>query len=381
MAAPLQEPSLAIFGPPALYGWLARRVLGRGPGPSGLSTESMKLLQQALRHRGEGQPENHPYSIAKTVEPVRRCEALVQLHSAVDRTLVYAERFLDLILEFALQLCEHYNVGDDKDLEHAKSCIGALDGGGASTSQRKCEWRVKHSKLRELICSLLARDDALWSNEPGDLRTFLEEWRADLNARQASGDVGTQDASLEFLTSSEIMDELRKIRNHLRHPPVGADTCQDPPEPYTSEVAPLQRLLSALEARDSTRDIMPVTVRILRVSRDRLGFWRVLMAVEDGQQAEAIFTDQGQFRGRTSGRVWGFVGVEKATADDVLVELARQEHFLFPRPGDTRSVVNPLILQRIVAPPPLPSLREFVLEGPSSPGEPDSGAAEKGALG
>lgn len=455
--AGLPEPSLAIFGPPALYGWVSRRLLVRDPGSLGLSMETMRLLRQAIRHLPEGEEEKRPHSIlsleyatllnclsdddfgyfvdevlkqaglsyqlhnsqlrqtllllfgdafylpsdgplrslraakaqaeeagralglcAKTVEPVRRYEAVVQLHSAVDRTLIYAERFLDLILEFLAQLCEKYRVGDDKLLECPRSCLGPRNDAEPAPRRRKCEWHVKHQSQGELARALL--DELFWPDAPTILRTFLQEWEADLEASRASRGAGIDwDTKLDCLTSSEIMDRLRQIRNDLRHPPVGLSTCQEPPEPYTSKVVPLQRLLGALEARDVSRRIMPVMVRILRVSRDRLGFWRVLMAVEDGEQAEAVFTDQGQFLQRTSEAVQKFM--DKDIGDDLLVDLARQDHFLFPRPDETRIVVNPLIVQRLVPPQAVPDLMQFVLEAPPSPVEPDSGVSADGQVG
>jgi len=129
----------------------------------------------------------------------QRTRALQQVHDGVDRCLLCAEHFLELLVEFAAVVARQAEVCDDAEQKNWLKQAGI----GLTVEDKRISWDSKQQTLQTIRKKIESREQAPegWEHLWPDLLSLLNHFR-DGNPKQDG---------LKYL------DELRLHRNAVRH--------------------------------------------------------------------------------------------------------------------------------------------------------------------
>jgi len=267
-----------------------------------------------------------------------RQRAIESIHDGMDRALICSERFLELLLEFLARIALRAEAADsdtvDKWLRHAgippedkteRSTWGDKERAmhNAADALRRIDeppegWEHLFSYFRNLVF-------ACFGSPQGEIEDpATGQWRK-VRYPEEAGEI------------MQILVELRRHRNPVRHASRTLKASQDIPETYRNAAKGIFESLNHL-SNCWQRLRTPAIVKVLSCNEDCFGGLELMLAMEGGRMVTARFINRDML---------DKLSTAKQPNDLLALRETPSEFFLFPAPtSEQHFVFHPLLIER-----------------------------------
>ena len=264
---------------------------------------------------------------------LKRREAFRYVHNGLDRALLCAERFLDLLLEFLALVILQLGWATLDEAENWFAAIGVRI--SEHSGGRTMPW---HKKQRVLAVELGKFWEDLEAKKFRLAPPSYESFWSDLHLLLSScgfeqGDDGKWYATGDLM---QILDNLRNLRNVARHTSSTLQESRQIPEAYINATPEIRENLLKLWRFISESDAIPQIAKVLEFSSDCYGGTEFTLALENRRVVRARY-------------VHDLDKNELARQAERNLALAQKdfEFFLFPSPKpEEHLLINPLLIRR-----------------------------------
>lgn len=296
----------------------------------------------------------------------RRLQAIQRVHDGLDRSLLCAERLLDLLVEFLSLTLLNLGWVSEEESDPWLTAVGVL-APKRQKEERSREWGNKQRilgsdigrtfweiELRERRTEIERRIGIEGQNdqrieveeriEPEEQKTFREPpdgWETIwLELRRLVELCGFEQRSdgKWYATGAlmKLLDEMREYRNIVRHAPHTLRESRHVPEAYAEATPRIRDTLQRLWESIAVEPAVPQVAKVLEISGDCYGGSEITLALETRRIAVARYVHE-------SDQSLLANGVE----DGLALAQTEFEFFLFPSPTQEQSlIVNPSLLRR-----------------------------------
>lgn len=288
------------------------------------------LLQEAVDAAGRAR--NALGFAAPNIFSLKRYEAIRHVHDGLDRALLWAEQFLDLLLEFLALLVSHLGWASSEEVAKWIAAVG-LKG------KRPEQWSRKQYILGVEIGTKFWEDleagifrvapnrwEFLWENVCRLIKLVKYEKYEDEKQWRwyPSGDLAI------------ILDRLREYRNFVRHSIFTLQESQGIPEAYIDVASKVCEDLQKLWRMVNEDTVIPQTAKILRYSIDCYGGIEFTLGLETQRIVIARYIHE------MDSNI-----LAKGAKDSPALAQVEYEFFLFPSPKpEEHMLISPLLLRR-----------------------------------
>lgn len=268
------------------------------------------------------------------VNDFHRQLALQSVHEGVDRALLCAERFLELLLEFLARAGLLASVSTRDEVELWLSQAGA----GSSKVSKPPDWRDKGKSVSVAANNLYKSGNNRGWERFALLTRLAEECRSTWKRNERTGKPENPSEDKTIVTGKiwDRFNKLRDIRNQVRHSSLTLQSVTGIPAAYRDATEQTFRILTELRYDLWNSLSSPAVVKVLAYNRDCFGGIELKMAMEGKRLVTSRFLNQDTLEA---------LGVPNAQVK--LLENSAAEFFVFPSASpDQTQIFNPLLIER-----------------------------------
>ena len=310
-----------------------------------LVVEGLKAANQAVEALS---------AIGYSITSPYRLQAIKRVHEGMDKALLCAERFLDLLLEFFVLVALKVGHIDEKDAGKIIKAIGV----SSLRKTHSLSWSDK-----ELLLGIIHKEDEVRLKSVKKFKklkrysfvtTFLEDsvppdslwepvWHylrqltrsCELVVLEEDNDI-IQIKPAEDAKLIKCLVKLRELRNRIRHASYSPSEIENVPEDYIKAAPRIRKLLQNLRRATRLNSSIPQLAKVSVFRQNYYGVFDITLALETKEYITARYVHPVH---------------QKALAADVEESLAltqeEYEFFLIPSPlPDRQTLLNPLLLRR-----------------------------------
>lgn len=266
------------------------------------------------------------------VNDLRRRLAMQSVHEGVDRALLCAERFTELLLEFLARIAFRAGAATQSEFAEWLAYAGMLPLSGG----KHPDWFMKERAV-SVAAHLFSQDGQLsgW-DQMGDLEKFAGRCWGKYQKDKTTGKI-RDDFLGQLGEVQNCFMALRQVRNGVRHASATWQMAQGVPEAYRAAAEQSHQRLAEFRSQQWRDQMIPAVVKVLSYNQDCFGGVELIMALEGERMVSARFINQDMLTMLT--------GV--ASPQELLVNPAA-EFFIFPSASpDQTQIFHPLLLERV----------------------------------
>jgi len=270
---------------------------------------------------------------------LKRWEAIRRVHDGLDRALLCVERFLDLLLEFLALLVLDQGWAQIDEVAKWLASIKVRVPESEYPEQDKVEkwerelgtWGKKRLILGNEIVGKLKEG---FKSAPEDWGLL---WENLYHLVESCGFEKEDDKWHPTGKLMVILDNLRELRNIIRHAPSTLQESQRIPEDYIKATPKIRENLQKLWQMVNEKPIIPEIAKILSNSSDCYGGTNLTLALETRRVVTICYVHSMDREALA----------KKAEEGNLALAQKEYEFFLFPPPGrEAHLLINHLLLRR-----------------------------------